>query len=229
MAKSARPMNAWRGMRCVKPQSLIPLLWPRRAHQQWRKSGRPAPLAVDQTIRNRAAAGLSRLRSTIHDGHDCRAGNCGVSDLIKVGMRGGPACLNSFSASISGASAGVKAALRSGSGPRQVSFLNDLDAVAQKLRLVRRPWLGTLGGVRGRGRGRRSGCRRGYRRPHRLARGGGGLIGCRHATSIAVCRDAGNDEDGNDRGNPNRTAAGGRLSIRIGGGGSVWIAVEAGV
>src|ERR1700730_9895688 len=82
------------------------------------------------------------------------------------------------------------------------------------------PSLGTLGGLRRRGgrcRSRRcGGRRRRYRRPCRLAGGGGGLIGCRHAASIAIGSDARNDEDGNDRGNPNRTAAGGRLSIGVG-------------
>jgi hypothetical protein len=62
-----------------------------------------------------------------------------------------------------------------------------------------------------------------------LAGGGEGSIGCRLCASIAVRSDACNDDDGNNRGNPNRAGAGGRLSIRIGGGGSIWIAVEAGV
>jgi hypothetical protein len=48
------------------------------------------------------------------------------------------------------------------------------------------------------------------------------------AVSIAVGGDAGHDENGNDRGNPNRAGSGGGISIGVGGGASIWIAVEAG-
>jgi hypothetical protein len=49
------------------------------------------------------------------------------------------------------------------------------------------------------------------------------------SASIAVRCDAGDDEDGNDRCNPHRAGAGGRLSIGVRGGASIWIAFEPGI
>jgi hypothetical protein len=46
---------------------------------------------------------------------------------------------------------------------------------------------------------------------------------------MAVHCDAGDDEDGNDRSNPHRAGAGGRLSIGVRGGASIWIAFEPGI